>query len=92
MIRFHSVGRAHGFLCSLDGGRFKRCHSPKRYILAHTGNHLFKVRAIGSTGLKGSITREIIEIPPFCTRPPKPGVCLDPGGKSSPFRRPQLTG
>jgi hypothetical protein len=89
MIRFHSVGRAHGFLCSLDGRGFRRCHSPKRYVVARTGRHLFKVRAIGSTGLRGPIAREPIEIPPLCTPKPKPGVCTDPGGPGSPFPRAQ---
>jgi hypothetical protein len=85
MIRFHSVGRAYGFLCSLDGKAFRHCHSPKRYVVARTGKHAFKVRAIGSTGLKGPIARELIDIPPLCTPKPKPGICTDPGGPNSPF-------
>jgi hypothetical protein len=65
-IRFYSVGRARGFLCRFDHQRhFKRCRSPKRYPI-DTGRHMFSVRAIGMTGLKGPVTREEIFIPPFC--------------------------
>ncbi len=69
MIRFHSVGRAHGFLCSFGGGRFRHCHSPKRYLVHPTGRYVFRVRAIGSTSLRGPIAREAIEIPLLCTDP-----------------------
>jgi hypothetical protein len=65
-IRFYSVGRARGFLCKFDHQRhFKRCRSPKRYPI-DTGRHMFWVRAIGMTGLRGPVTREEIFIPPFC--------------------------
>ena len=77
MIRFHSVGRAYGFLCSFDASRFRPCHSPKRYLIARTGRHVFRVRAIGSTGLKGPITREKIDVPLLCTDPRfHKGVCV----------------
>jgi hypothetical protein len=77
MIRFHSVGRAYGFLCSFDGRRLRPCRSPEHYRVDHTGTHIFRVRAIGSTGLKGPLTRERIEIPLLCTDPRfHKGVCL----------------
>lgn len=53
-FRFHANGRVKGFLCSRDGHRFKACHSPVRYKVA-AGRHVFRVRAIGLTGIKGPI-------------------------------------
>jgi hypothetical protein len=55
VFRFHAGGKVRGFLCARDRGRFRRCHSPVRYR-AGVGKHVFKVRAIGATGLKGPIT------------------------------------
>jgi hypothetical protein len=66
LIRFYSVGRARGFLCKFDHQRhFKHCRSPKRYRV-EPGKHVFRVRAIGMTGLRGPVAREDIDIPPFC--------------------------
>jgi hypothetical protein len=53
-FRFHANGQAKGFICSRDGHPFKPCHSPVRYKVA-VGRHVFKVRAIGTTGLRGPI-------------------------------------
>ena len=53
-FRFHANGKARGFLCKRDRGTFKSCHSPVRYRAA-VGLHVFRVRAIGLTGLKGPI-------------------------------------
>jgi hypothetical protein len=72
LIRFYSVGRARGFLCRFDRQRhFKRCRSPKRYRVA-PGKHVFWVRAIGMTGLRGPVAHEDIDIPPFCQGPNGP--------------------
>lgn len=68
MIRFHSVGRAHGFYCKLDRHRWRRCHSPKR-MRVRVGKHVFRVRAIGSTGLRGPAAVERFELGPYCTWP-----------------------
>jgi hypothetical protein len=65
-IRFYARGRVRSFLCKLDHGRFKRCRSPKRYRPVGVGKHLFEVRAIGVTGLKGPIARERFVIHPLC--------------------------
>ncbi len=53
-FRFFAAGHAfdRGFLCRLDGGPQRRCHSPKTYRVG-LGRHVFRVRAIGFTGLKG---------------------------------------
>jgi hypothetical protein len=53
-FRFHSVGRARSFLCRRESGPFLPCRSPVRYR-AGVGHHVFSVRAVGTTGLKGPI-------------------------------------
>jgi hypothetical protein len=53
-FRFYANGRVRGFLCKLDDGPFKPCHSPARYRVG-LGKHVFRVRAIGLTGLRGPI-------------------------------------
>jgi hypothetical protein len=52
--RFHFYSRdgARGFECKRDRGRWRRCHSPLRYWVA-VGHHALRVRAVGSTGLRG---------------------------------------
>jgi hypothetical protein len=65
MIRFYAKGRVRGFVCKLDRRPWKRCRSPKRYRVGF-GKHLFRVRAIGLTGLKGPVARELFVIHPPC--------------------------
>ena len=52
--RFHFYSRdgAKGFECKRDRGSWRRCHSPLRYWVP-VGRHTLRVRAIGSTGLRG---------------------------------------
>lgn len=54
--RFRFFARNHvqvrGFACKIDGRPVKRCRSPKSYRMG-IGRHVFRVRAIGWTGLKG---------------------------------------
>ena len=45
-----SVAGSH-FECKLDKGKFKKCRSPKTYKKLKPGKHVFKVRAVGPTGL-----------------------------------------
>lgn len=53
-FRFFAQDHAQvrGFACKLDGRRVKHCRSPKGYRVSF-GRHVFKVRAIGWTGVKG---------------------------------------
>jgi hypothetical protein len=55
MFRFFARHRVKvdGFVCKLDRRPLKRCRSPKRYRHIGLGRHVFRVRAIGWTGLKG---------------------------------------
>jgi hypothetical protein len=53
-FRFYSRDGARGFLCKPDRRRWRRCHSPYRYWVGR-GRHVFRVRAIGPTGLRGPI-------------------------------------
>lgn len=43
-----------GFVCKLDRRPLRPCHSPKRYRVGY-GHHVFRVRAIGWTGLRGPV-------------------------------------
>jgi hypothetical protein len=38
------------FECKLDRGRFKPCRSPKSYSDLKQGSHVFRVRALDSSG------------------------------------------
>jgi hypothetical protein len=66
MFRFFARGRVRAFLCRLDGRPLKRCRSPKRYGVG-VGRHVFRVRAVGRTGLEGPVARRA-----FIVRPPCP--------------------
>jgi hypothetical protein len=56
-FRLRPYGRVRGFVCSLDGHRFRRCRSPLR-IYSKLGPHLLRARAIGATGLKGPVAKD----------------------------------
>lgn len=55
-VRFRFFARkrvpVRGFVCKLDRRPLKRCRSPKTYRVGR-GKHVFRVRAIGRTGLRG---------------------------------------
>jgi hypothetical protein len=55
---FHAIGvgvkTAH-FKCRLSGRHYRPCRSPRRYRVGK-GTHLFRVRAIGTGGIKGPPT------------------------------------
>lgn len=54
LYRFFAPKRVQvrGFVCKLDNRRLRRCKSPKAYRVG-LGHHVFRVRAIGWTGLRG---------------------------------------
>jgi putative hemolysin len=51
-FRFHAQTEARAYRCRIDQHALELCHSPRRYRLG-IGRHVFKVRAIGPTGLIG---------------------------------------
>jgi hypothetical protein len=57
VFRLRPYGKVRGFVCSLDGRRFRRCRSPLR-IYAKLGPHVLRVRTIGVTGLKGPVAKD----------------------------------
>ncbi|MEX2108230.1 MAG: hypothetical protein WD827_05010 [Solirubrobacterales bacterium] len=79
-FRFFATNGAQvrGFACKLDGRPVKRCRSPKSYRVG-LGTHVFRVRAIGWTGLKGppEVTRFKVCNPggplPMCLKGQIPG-------------------
>jgi hypothetical protein len=70
-IRFYSRDGARGFLCKLDSHGFRPCRSPVHYRVGvgHrvARHHVFRVRAIGYTGLRGPVTVERFTIYPLCS-------------------------
>jgi len=65
LMRFHANGKVRGFRCSRDKRGFRPCHSPVRYRVG-IGKHIFRVRAIGVTGLKGPVAfkKFVVEVNP----------------------------
>jgi hypothetical protein len=55
-----------GFVCKFDKRPYRRCSSPKRYPVK-IGRHVFKVRAIGVTGLRGPAASAVIRITKPCS-------------------------
>lgn len=49
-FRFKASVRGAVFLCKLDRRPFDLCRSPRRYRHLKRGRHVFRVRAVGSTG------------------------------------------
>lgn len=68
-----------GFACGLDGKPVKRCHSPKRYRVG-PGWHRFRVRAIGSTGLRGPVAKALFRVFAASEWPPHGGTVGGPSG------------
>jgi hypothetical protein len=60
-FRFYSRDGARAFICKPDRRRWRRCHSPLRYWV-RVGHHTLRVRAIGSTGLRGPVARIRFEV------------------------------
>ena len=50
-FRFKANQQGSTFRCKLDGGSFRKCRSPKVYRHLMPGKHVFRVRAIGPTGV-----------------------------------------
>jgi hypothetical protein len=49
-FKFNSDQSGSSFQCRLDGKRFGKCTSPRKYEDLKPGKHRFEVRAIGSSG------------------------------------------
>lgn len=74
-VRFRFFARHHvqvrGYLCKLDDRRAKRCRSPKAYRVG-LGRHVFRVRAIGWTGLRGPVEVRRFQV----CHPTQYGACI----------------
>jgi hypothetical protein len=73
-FRFFAANHAYarGFVCKLDDRPMKACESPKTYRVG-VGKHVFKVRAVGWTGLRGKAASASFEV----CRPTEYGVCIE---------------
>ena len=58
-FRFFALHHAQvrRFLCRMDDRPLRPCHSPRLYRVG-LGRHVFRVRAVGWTGLRGPVARE----------------------------------
>jgi hypothetical protein len=74
-VRFRFFARNHaftrGYLCKLDKHPTKRCRSPKAYRVG-LGRHVFRVRAIGYSGLRGRMETRRFRV----CRPTRYGNCV----------------
>lgn len=86
---FRAIGKASRFKCKLDKRRFRPCKSPARYRVGG-GKHVFRVFAIGSTGLRGPRASFHFRVGGVTERPPvgtcKPGQKSHPGSGCIPLR------
>lgn len=59
-FRFYALHHAQvrRFLCRMDGRPLRPCHSPKFYRVG-LGRHVFRVRAVGWTGLRGPVAKAV---------------------------------
>lgn len=82
-FRFFAKNHApvRGFVCRLDGRQVKRCRSPKRYHVG-PGWHRIRIRAIGSTGLRGPVAKALFRVYAPAEWPPRggPGKTTQTGG------------
>lgn len=60
-FRFYARTQTRGFLCKRDRRPYRRCKSPVGYWVG-LGNHVFRVRAIGPTGLRGPVALDRFKI------------------------------
>ena len=55
-FRFSASGSLAGYRCRLDGARFRRCRSPKGYVV-RAGRHTFRVVAVAPDGRTGPVRK-----------------------------------
>lgn len=76
---FRAIGTASRFKCKLDKRRFRPCESPARFRVGG-GKHVFRVFAIGPTGLRGPRASFHFRVGGLL-EPPPTGTCK-PGQES----------
>lgn len=69
LFRFYATSKARGFVCKRDRRPYRRCSSPFRYWVGR-GKHVFRVRAIGPTGLRGPVALDRFRIVPTDSKCP----------------------
>jgi hypothetical protein len=70
-FRFYALHHPQfrGFVCRIDGRPLQRCSSPRHYRVG-VGRHIFRVRAIGWSGLRGPAASDLFWV---CHPRPTPG-------------------
>lgn len=70
-FRFFARTPTRGFVCKLDQRPYKSCKSPRHYWIGK-GPHVFRVRAIGPTGLRGPAAIRHFKLHPPPKQAPQP--------------------
>lgn len=73
VFSFRAIGTVARFKCRLDGRRYRRCKSPASYRVGR-GKHVFRVFAVGPTGLRGPRASFHLRVGALLERPPV-GTC-----------------
>ena len=83
-IRFYANGPVRRFECRLGHRRFGRCRSPWRFQVGGQGVYAVRVRAVGSTGLRGAPALKRFFTGKRCER--RRHGCFGGGGELPPKR------
>jgi hypothetical protein len=81
-VRFFANGRVRSFECELPHRRYRACRSPKRFRVTGKGTFTIRIRAVGTTGLRGPAAVKRFYIGTRCKR----HSCFGPDGEL-PVRR-----
>jgi hypothetical protein len=82
MVRFFAKGPVRRFECKINHRRFHRCRSPERFEVAKHGTFAVRIRAVGTTGLRGPVAIKRFWTGKRCIR----HRCFEPDGEFPPGR------
>jgi hypothetical protein len=85
-FEFSSSESGSTFECSLDGGSFSTCNSPKTYSALAVGSHTVEVRAVDAAGNVDATPASYtwtVETPPADTTPPETTIDSGPAATTT---------
>ncbi|HET6999478.1 MAG TPA: hypothetical protein VFI03_12930 [Solirubrobacterales bacterium] len=66
LVRFFSKGPVRRFECKVNRRHFRACSSPERFRVGQKGTYAIRIRAVGTTGLRGPATGKRVRIKERC--------------------------